>query len=93
MRDSLSKDEEQKMDDYEKFATGLLIVFGALIIGGLMAMHIVLMNKPGFLFALTAASAGWFSAFAVLFDKPKIYLGLIIFAILCVASSISVYVS
>lgn len=36
------------MDDYEKFATGLLIVLGALIIGGLMAMHIVLMNKPGF---------------------------------------------
>ncbi|VEJ45738.1 hypothetical protein [Bartonella vinsonii] len=81
------------MDDYEKFATGLLIVFGALIIGGLMAMHIVLMNKPGFLFALAAAIVGWFSAFAVLFDKPKVYLGLIILAMLCVASSITIYVS
>ncbi|WP_455479079.1 hypothetical protein V4B17_04925 [Bartonella sp. B23] len=81
------------MDDYEKFATGLSIIFGVLIIGGLMAMHIVLMNKPGFLFALAAAVFGWFSAFAVLFDKPKIYLGLIIFAVLCVASSISFYVN
>ncbi|WP_455473860.1 hypothetical protein [Bartonella sp. B30(2025)] len=81
------------MDDYEKFATSLLIVLGALIIGGLMAVHIVLMNKPGFLFALTAAIVGWFSAFAVLFDKPKLYLGLVILAVLCVASSISIYVS
>ncbi|WP_208441129.1 hypothetical protein [Bartonella raoultii] len=81
------------MDDYEKFATGLLVIFGALIIGGLMAVHIVLMNKPGFLFALTAAIFGWFSAFAVLFDKPKVYLALIMLAILCIASSIGVYVN
>jgi len=42
------------MNDYEKFATALLIIFGALIIGGLMAVHIVAMNRPGFLFALGA---------------------------------------
>ncbi|WP_455476403.1 hypothetical protein [Bartonella sp. B17] len=81
------------MDDYEKFATGLLIVLGALIIGGLMAVHIVFMNKPGFLFALAAAIVGWFSAFAVLFDKPRIYFGLVTLAILCVAFSISIYVN
>ncbi|WP_332065956.1 hypothetical protein [Bartonella sp. CB189] len=81
------------MDDYEKFATGLLIVFGALIIGSLMAMHIALMNKTGFLFALAAAIIGWFSAFAILFDKPKSYLVLIMLTILCVSSSIGVYVS
>ncbi|MCZ2328751.1 hypothetical protein [Bartonella sp. F02] len=80
------------MDDYEKFAIGLFIVFGALIIGGLMSVHIVLMNKSGFLFALSAAIVGWFSAFAVLFDKPKIYLGLMVLGILCVASSIGIYV-
>lgn len=80
------------MDDYEKFATGLLIVFGALVIGGLMAMHIVIHSKPGFLFALAGGVVGWFSAFAVLFDKPKLYLGLIMLAILCVAASIGIYV-
>ncbi|MHC5307589.1 hypothetical protein [Bartonella sp. LJL80] len=80
------------MDDYEKFATGLLIMFGALIIGGLMAMHIVTMNKAGFLFALAGGVVGWFSAFAILFDKPKAYLGMIILAILCVAVSIGIYV-
>lgn len=80
------------MDDYEKFATGLLIVFGALIIGGLMATHIVMANKAGFLFALAAAVVGWFSAFAVLFDKPRGYFWMIVVAVLCVALSIAQYV-
>ncbi|ATO57802.1 hypothetical protein [Bartonella sp. 1-1C] len=80
------------MDDYEKFATGLLVVFGMLIISGLMAVHIVTMNKPGFLFALLAAIIGWFSAFSILLDKPKIYLGMIILAILSVAASIGYYI-
>lgn len=80
------------MDDYEKFATGLLIVFGALVIGGLMAMHITVGSKPGFLFALAGGIVGWFSAFAVLFDKPRLYLGMIVLAVVCVAISIGIYV-
>lgn len=80
------------MDDYEKFATGLLIIFGALVIGGLMAMHIAIANKPGFLFALSGGIVGWFSAFAVLFDKPRLYLVMIIVAVICVACSIGIYV-
>lgn len=77
------------MDDYEKVATTLLIMFGALIIGGLMAVHIAILNKPGFLFALSAGVFGWFSAFAVLFNKPRLYLGLIVLAVIGVALSIS----
>lgn len=80
------------MDDYEKFATGLLIVFGALIIGGMMAVHIVSANKAGFLFALAAAVIGWFSAFAVLFDKPRGYFWMIVAAVVCMAVSITYYV-
>lgn len=80
------------MDDYEKFATALLIVFGAVIVGGLMALHISLHIKSGFLFALGAGIIGWFSAFAVLFDKPRIYFWLIVSAILCVAASIYCYI-
>lgn len=80
------------MDDYEKFATALLIVFGALVVGGMMALHITIGNKSGFLFALGAGVVGWFSAFIVLFDKPRVYFWLIILAILCVAASIGCYV-
>lgn len=80
------------MDDYEKVATGLLIVFSALIIGGLMAMHISMANKAGFLFALGGGVVGWFSAFAILFDKPRVYFWMIILAVICVAVSIGFYV-
>lgn len=77
------------MDDYEKVATSLLIIFGALIIGGLMLVHIAIGNKPGFLFALSAGVFGWFSAFAVLFNKPKLYLSLIVLSVMAVAGSIT----
>jgi len=80
------------MDDYEKFATALLLVFGALIVGGMMALHIAIGSKAGFLFALGAGIVGWFSAFAILFDKPRVYFWLIILAVLCVATSIGIYV-
>lgn len=81
------------MDDYEKYATGLMIVFGALIIGGLMAVNIVHGDKPGFLFALGAGVVAWFSAFAVLFDKPRVYGVMIALSIGLVAASIGAYVT
>lgn len=80
------------MNDYEKFATALLLAFSVLIIGGLMALHIEIGNKPGFMFALSGAIVGWFSAFAIVFDKPRVYLLLIILAIICVGLSITCYV-
>ncbi|GAB1580686.1 MULTISPECIES: hypothetical protein [Phyllobacteriaceae] len=81
------------MDDYERYATGLLIVFGALIIGGLMAVNITVGDKPGFLFALGAAIVAWFSAFAVLFDRPRLYGIMIALAIALVGASIGAYVT
>ncbi|WP_115050867.1 hypothetical protein [Brucella canis] len=81
------------MDDYERYATGLMIVFGALIIGGLMAANLYHGDKPGFLFALGAAVVGWFSAFAVLVDKPRVYGVMIAIAIGLVAASIGAYVT
>ncbi|GGA80135.1 hypothetical protein GCM10011491_04290 [Brucella endophytica] len=80
------------MDDYERYATGLLIVFGALIIGGLMAVNITVGDKPGFLFALGAAIVAWGSAFAVLFDRPRIYGLMIAAAVALVGASIAAYV-
>ncbi len=48
------------MDDYERYATGLMIVFGALIIGGLMAANLYHGDKPGFLLRLARRlSAGF----------------------------------
>lgn len=80
------------MDDYEKYAMGMMIVFGALIIGALMTVNLVVYNKPGFLFALGAAIVAWFSAFGVLLDKPRVYGAMIAVSIFLVAGSITAYV-
>jgi len=80
------------MDDYEKFASALLLAFSVLIIAAMMVLHIVMGNKAGFLFALSGGIIGWFSAFAILFDRPRIYFWLIVVAVLCVAASIGFYV-
>lgn len=81
------------MDDYERYATGLMIVFGAVIIAGLMAANLYHDDKPGFLFALGAGVVAWFSAFAVLFDKPRVYGVMIAIAIGLVAASIGAFVT
>ena len=81
------------MDRYETFATWIFIVFGALIVGGLMAFGITMDDKATFLFALGSACAAFFLGFAVIFDQPRLY-GLILFvSIALVAGSITALVT
>lgn len=78
------------MESGERFAGALTIVFGALAIGGLMAMNIAIGNKTGFLFALGAATSAWACAPAVLFYKPGLYRILLGLSVaFCVASVIA----
>lgn len=81
------------MDSVEKFALSIMLLFGALIVGGLMAVGIAWNDKPAFLYALAAAIVIWGSAFAVLFSKPPIYGALLIIAGLLVAASITAIVT
>lgn len=81
------------MDEQEKYAVNMMIVFGALIIGALMIVNVVSNDKAGFLFGLGAAILAWFSAFAVLLDKPRVYSGLIALSVILVAASITAYVT
>ncbi|MBX3579861.1 MAG: hypothetical protein KF723_21880 [Rhizobiaceae bacterium] len=78
------------MINYEGFAVAVIIAFGALIIGGLMAANIAVADRDGFLFALGAAATAWLSGHAVLFNRPQLY-GLLIAAtaLLCVASIVA----
>lgn len=80
------------MNDYEKFGSNLLLTFSTIIIVGLMALHISIGCKQGFVAALSAAVLGWFSAFAIIFDKPRVYLLLIVLAVIAVGVSITYYV-
>jgi hypothetical protein len=75
------------MDNYEKYAVSVIIVFGALIIGGLMGAGLA-QDKGAFLFALGAAIAAWVSGYAVLFNKPRMYGLIILGAILLCGGSV-----
>jgi hypothetical protein len=76
------------MDNYEKYAISVIIVFGALVTGGLMMAGLAFDSKGTFLFALGASIAAWVSGHAVLFNKPRLYGVLILGAILLTAASI-----
>ena len=81
------------MDSVEKFALSIMLLFGALIIGGLMAIGIAWNDKPAFLYALGSAVVVWGSSFAVLFGKPTIYGAVLVVAILLIAASIGAIVT
>ena len=77
-------------DNYEKYAVAVIIVFGALILGGLMAVNIAYGVRSGFLYALGGSTAAWIAGHAMLFDRPRVYGGLIIVAtLMAIASTIS----
>lgn len=80
-------------DNYEKYAIAVIIVFGAMIVGGLMGATIGFGNRTGFLFALGSATAGWVAGHAMLFDRPRLYGILIAIATLMAIASTLALVS
>lgn len=61
-------------ENYDAYAVAIIIVFGAVIIGGLMAAAIAFGQSDGFFFALGAATAAWISGYAVFFDRPRTFM-------------------
>jgi hypothetical protein len=82
------REKEDMEDNYEKYAVAVIIVFGALMIGGLMAAGLSMDDRQAFLWALGAAFFAWISGYTVLFDKPRIYGGLIVVAAVFAIASI-----
>lgn len=77
-------------DNYEKYAIAVIIVFGAVVVSGLMAASIGFGHRSGFLFALGSATAGWIAGHAMLFDRPRIYGVLIAVAtLMAIASTVA----
>lgn len=77
-------------DNFDKAGIAVIIVFGALIIGGLMAANLAIGDRNGFLFALGSAFAAWIAGHIVLFDMPRVYAVLIaVAALMAVASTIA----
>jgi hypothetical protein len=77
-------------NDFEKYAVAVIIVFGALVIGGLMAASLSFGHRSGFLFALGGATAAWISGNALLLDRPRIYALFVgVAAVMLIASTVT----
>lgn len=74
-------------DNFEKYAVAVIITFGALIVGGLMAAAIGFHDRTAFLCALGAATIAWIAGHAMIFDMPRLYAVLIGFATLMAIGS------
>lgn len=76
-------------DNFEKYAVAVIIVYGAVILGGLMGAAIGFGDRDSFLFALGAAAVAWVSGYAMIFDMPRVFAVLIgISVVLAVGSTL-----
>lgn len=69
-------------EKYDTYAVAIIIVFGALVIGGLMAAAIAGGHRDAFFFALGSATAAWMSGHAVFLDKPRTFIAFVGVAVL-----------
>jgi hypothetical protein len=77
-------------DNFDKAAIAVIIVFGALILGGLMAANLAYSHRNGFMWALGGATAAWVAGHTILFDMPRVYAVLIgIATLMAIASTIA----
>lgn len=74
-------------NDLERYAIAIIVVFGALAIGGLMAAAISAEDRSSFLFALGGAAAAWLAGYAMVFHLPRALALLIVTALLMAVAS------
>jgi hypothetical protein len=60
-------------DDFEKSAIFIIVVFGALTIGGLMAANLFYGQRSGFLFAVGSSTFAWCTGYAMIYNKPALF--------------------
>ncbi|WP_173933591.1 hypothetical protein [Chelativorans sp. Marseille-P2723] len=69
-------------ENYDAFAVAISTIFGAVVIGGLMAAALAFGERDAFFFSLGAATAAWLSGYAIFFDKPRTFMALVAVAVL-----------
>jgi hypothetical protein len=93
MREPVGQDEYGAANPFDPDDLSTLNVFGALVIGGLMAASLTFGHRNGFLYALGGATAAWISGNALLLDRPRIYALFVgIAAVMLIASTITLVI-
>lgn len=68
-------------NDFEISAIAIIVVFGALAIGGLMAATISFGERDGFLFALGSSTSAWATGYAMIYQRPQAFRWLLLLTI------------
>lgn len=74
-------------DNFETYAVYVIIVFGALVLGGLMGGALTFGGHDSFLFALGGTASAWIAGHALLFDKPRFYVAFVGLSVLMAVCS------
>lgn len=61
-------------DNFEAYAVAVIVVFGAITVGGLMAAAIAFDQRDGFFFALGGSTAAWLAGYALFLDRPRAFI-------------------
>ncbi|EKF16870.1 hypothetical protein [Nitratireductor pacificus] len=69
-------------EKYDTYAVAIVIAFGSLVIGGLMAATLAFGSRDGFLFALGAAASAWLAGYAMFFDRARGFIALTALSVL-----------
>lgn len=79
--------------DFEISAIAIIVVFGALTVGGLIAATIAFGEREGFLLALGSSTSAWAAGYAMILQKPHAFRWLLILAVVMAATAaISLFV-
>ena len=67
--------------EFDASAITIIVVFGALTIGGLMAATIAFGERDGFLLALGASTSAWATGYAMIYQRPKAFRWLLLLTV------------
>jgi hypothetical protein len=79
--------------DFDRSAINVIVVFGALTIGGLMAAALVFGTRDSFLLALGASASAWLAGYAMILERPRAFGGLVALAVLMSLASLATLVT
>lgn len=77
--------------EFDISAIAIIVVFGALTIGGLMAATISFGERDGFLLALGSSTSAWAAGYAMIYQRPNAFRWLLVLTvILAIAATATV---
>lgn len=67
--------------EFDVSAIAIIVVFGALTIGGLMGATISFGERDGFLFTLGSSMSAWATGYAMIYGRPNAFRWLLVLTV------------